>query len=76
MKDYDIVERLVEIRESQIRIEEDLKYHIKRTDLLEDRIDRELRPVHKAFIGVKWTVGALITLTTILAGLARLEGII
>ena len=27
------------IRESQIRMEENIKYHIKRTDLLEERID-------------------------------------
>jgi len=27
------------VRESQIRMESDLKYHIKRTDLLEDHVD-------------------------------------
>jgi len=26
------------IRESQIRMEQDIKYHIKRTDLLEDKV--------------------------------------
>tara|TARA_R100001594_G_scaffold126897_1_gene164325 strand:- start:59 stop:298 length:240 start_codon:yes stop_codon:yes gene_type:complete len=37
------------IRESQIRMEGDLKYHIKRTDALEDRIDhhdKALRPLY------------------------------
>jgi hypothetical protein len=29
-----------EIRESQIRMEADLKYHIKRTDLLEQKVDQ------------------------------------
>lgn len=28
------------IRESQIRMEQDLKYHIKRTDLLEERVEK------------------------------------
>ena len=28
------------IRESQIRMEQDLKYHIKRTDLLEEKVDK------------------------------------
>lgn len=29
-----------EIRESQIRMEADLKYHIKRTDLLEQKVEQ------------------------------------
>ena len=29
-----------EIRESQIRMESDIKYHIKRTDLLEEEVER------------------------------------
>lgn len=28
------------IRESQIRMEQDLKYHIKRTDLLEEKVEK------------------------------------
>lgn len=28
------------IRESQIRMEQDIKYHIKRTDLLEAKVDK------------------------------------
>ena len=28
------------IRESQIRMEQDLKYHIKRTDLLEEKVNK------------------------------------
>ena len=37
------------IRESQIRIEQDIKYHIKRTDLLEDRlevIEEDIKPLY------------------------------
>ena len=28
------------IRESQIRMEQDIKYHIKRTDLLEEKVNK------------------------------------
>ena len=37
------------IRESQIRMEGDLKYHIKRTDLLEERlenIETDIKPLY------------------------------
>jgi hypothetical protein len=34
-----MIDELREIRESQIRMEADLKYHIKRTDLLESDLD-------------------------------------
>ena len=37
------------IRESQIRMESDLKYHIKRTDILEDRIEyieTDIKPLY------------------------------
>ena len=39
------------IRESQIRMEQDLKYHIKRTDILEERIDtieEDIKPLYVA----------------------------
>lgn len=36
----DIREKLDEIRESQIRMEADLKYHIMRTDLLEEKLSK------------------------------------
>lgn len=47
MKDLDKDIRL--IRESQIRMEQDLKYHIQRTDLLEDRlevIEEDIKPIY------------------------------
>ena len=37
------------IRESQIRMEADLKYHIKRTDILEDKIEgieTDIKPLY------------------------------
>ena len=36
----DIQQDVKVIRESQIRMEQDLKYHIKRTDLLEEKVNK------------------------------------
>ncbi len=39
---------LQQIKESQIRMEADLKYHIKRTDLLEERVEKHEERVERA----------------------------
>lgn len=41
------------IRESQIRMEQDLKYHIKRTDLLEERVEKN-EDLLKPMIALNW----------------------
>ena len=41
------------IRESQIRMEQDLKYHIKRTDLLEERVEKN-EELLKPMIALNW----------------------
>ena len=41
------------IRESQIRMEQDLKYHIKRTDLLEEKVDKNTELL-KPLIAWNW----------------------
>ena len=41
------------IRESQIRMEQDIKYHIKRTDLLEKRVDKN-EELLKPMVALKW----------------------
>ena len=41
------------IRESQIRMEQDIKYHIKRTDLLEQRVEKN-EDLLKPMIALKW----------------------
>ena len=41
------------IRESQIRMEQDIKYHIKRTDLLEERVDKN-EELLKPMVALKW----------------------
>lgn len=41
------------IRESQIRMEQDIKYHIKRTDLLEERVNKN-EELLKPMIALQW----------------------
>ena len=41
------------IRESQIRMEQDIKYHIKRTDLLEEKVDKNTELL-KPLIAWSW----------------------
>ena len=41
------------IRESQIRMEQDIKYHIKRTDLLEQRVQKNEELI-KPLVVWKW----------------------
>lgn len=43
----DIKEHQNNIRESQIRMESDIKHHIKRTDLLEKKLDTEIAEVNQ-----------------------------
>ncbi len=55
------------VRDSQIRVEADLKYHIKRTDLIEDAMKRAIRkPTLRqvaTFLGIIATiVGTIATL--------------
>ena len=49
----EIQESLHEIKESQIRMESDLRYHIKRTDLLEHQI-QEQRAVMAPLYAFDW----------------------
>ena len=41
------------IRESQIRMEQDLKYHIKRTDLLEEKVEKNTKLLQPLIVW-KW----------------------
>ena len=72
----DIREKLGEIRESQVRMEGDIKYHIKRTNLLEERLERELTPTYKAYVGAKWSVAAVIILGSIVSAILKFRGIL
>ena len=47
--DADIRKDIKLIRESQIRMEEDVKHHIQRTDLLEERletVEKDIKPIY------------------------------
>ena len=59
------------VRESQIRMEADIAQHIKRTELLEDMT----KPMYKAFIGMKWSVSAIVVISGITLTIARLKGL-
>lgn len=67
----DVREDIKIIRESQIRMEEDIKYHILRTDNLEDMV----MPVYKVYayiIATGKVLGGLSLLIGIMVGLGRL----
>ena len=49
----EIEDKLDEIKESQIRMEADLRYHIKRTDLLENQV-QEQRAVMAPLYAFDW----------------------
>lgn len=59
----EIKKELQVIRESQIRTELDVKYHIKRTNLLEQRVN----PIYAAYQGIKWAIPSLLVVAAIIA---------
>jgi very-short-patch-repair endonuclease len=70
------------IRESQIRMEADLKYHIRRTDLLEEKVNRQesiLQPL-VVFSWISNNIRTLMLLSTlslgIIVGVLKLKGLI
>ena len=70
------------IRESQIRMEADLKYHIKRTDLLEQKVDKN-EQILQPLIVFSWlsnNIRTLMLLGTItigvIIGVLKLKGLI
>ena len=70
------------IRESQIRMEADIKYHIKRTDLLEERVDKNEKLIQPlvVFSWVSNNIRTLMLLGTlslgIIIGVLKLKGLI
>lgn len=55
-----IGEKLDVVRECQIRIEEDLKYHIRRTDILENKV----KPIGRTYDALKLIIPFLAALYT------------
>jgi len=67
----ELKEDIQKIRESQLRMEIDMRYHIKRTDLLEARLDEHQNMMAPLYV-FNWFKGNykfLIFLTTLIAGL-------
>ena len=70
------------IRESQIRMEADIKYHIKRTDLLEERVDKNEKLIQPlvVFSWISNNIRTLMLLGTItvgvIIGVLKLKGLI
>lgn len=60
--------KVEEIRESQIRMEADVKHHIKRTDLLQEKVT----PVWIAYIGLKWFLVSVVSISAIYSALHKL----
>jgi hypothetical protein len=64
----EIHDKVEEIRESQIRMEADVKHHIKRTDILQEKVT----PVFIAYTGIKWFLGTVIALSAVYSALHKL----
>ena len=78
----EIREDIQVIRESQIRMEADLKYHIKRTDLLEQKVDKN-EQILQPLIVFSWISNNIRTLMLlgslslgIIIGILKLKGLI
>lgn len=64
----EVKEELLKIRKSQIRMEADVKYHIKRTDLLQNKVV----PMFAAYTGIKWFIGSVIGIAAVYSALSRM----
>lgn len=70
-------DKVDKVLEEIVEIKIDLKEHMYRTELAEQRIEantQDLLPVKKAFIGMKWSIGAVITLGAVLTALSKILG--
>ena len=78
----EIREDIQAIRESQIRMEADIKYHIKRTDLLEERVDKNEKLIQPlvVFSWISNNIRTLMLLGSItvgvMVGVLKLKGLI
>ena len=60
--------KVEEIRESQIRMEGDVKHHIKRTDILQEKVT----PIYISYIGLKWFLISIVSISAIYSALHKL----
>ena len=68
----DDTKRLASIEKCIIRMEEDVRHHIERTNKLQEMTE----PMYKAFIGTKWSIGAILTLGFLITAIAKIKGIL
>jgi hypothetical protein len=71
----EIKKNIAQIKESQIRMEMDFQHHIKRTSLLESKLEKQLDPVYRAYSGLKWGSGFVIGLAVFLGSVLRINGL-
>jgi len=55
----------------QVKIKKDLKYHIKRTDILEE----EVKPISKVYQAIKWLIPTFIIVAIFIEKIASLLGV-
>ena len=69
--------KIDDIKEAIVEIKLDLREHMARTRANEEII-QELRkqsdPMWKAYIGIKWSIGAIIMLAALLTSIAKIKG--
>lgn len=63
-------EHIFQIKDDLAEIKADLKEHMRRTEAAEQKLD----PMWKAYVGVKWSFGAIIGLAALLTALAKIKG--
>ncbi len=64
----EIRDELKIVRESQVRMEEDIRHHIRRTDILESRVE----PMYGAYSALKWVVALIVTVGLVLTNLEKI----
>ena len=62
---------ITEIQISQVKMAKDVETHIMRTNKLQEMTE----PMYKAYIGVKWSIGAIICLGFIIGAIAKIQGL-
>jgi len=71
--------KIDEIREHIHEIKLDLKEHMSRTRVNEESLDLlkgELRPISKAYVGIKWSISAIIVSGMLISAALKIQGVL
>lgn len=68
----EITKELRTIRESQIRMEADINYHIKRTNIIEERTEK----LWKSYIGIQWTLAVIAGIALLITNIEKIREIL